>query len=250
VTIAADLTGLAVPLADLELLPGNPRRGDVEAVARSLRRFGQRKPIVARRDGTVIAGNHTLEAARTLGWPMLAVVWTDDDEATAKAFALADNRTGDLGTYDSAALLAFVEEVRAFDATLLEAASYSADDLVKLADGERDVDRETAEGRLLALSDVAWGEPAHVVAVGDVWQLGERHRLVVADLLRGWVAWAPLLVDDVVFLPYPGPYVALSEGAAKHPLLLVQPDVYVAGHILDKYAAIHGDAEVRRDVAA
>src|SRR5262245_36114690 len=94
------LRALSTPVADLHLLPRNPRRGDVAAVARSLDLFGQRKPIVAKRDGTVIAGNHTLQAAITLGWSEVAVVFTDDDDATAKAFALADNRTAELGTYD------------------------------------------------------------------------------------------------------------------------------------------------------
>lgn len=107
-SIVKDLATLAVPVVDLQLLPGNPRRGNVDAVAKSLERFGQRKPIVARRsDHVVIAGNHTLQAARQLGWQQLAVVWVDDDDLTSKAFALADNRTGDLGDYDNDELIAF-----------------------------------------------------------------------------------------------------------------------------------------------
>jgi hypothetical protein len=54
------LLDLAVPISDLKSLEGNPRRGDVKAVARSLRRFGQRKPIVVDGKGTVITGNRTL----------------------------------------------------------------------------------------------------------------------------------------------------------------------------------------------
>ncbi|MBK9179891.1 MAG: ParB N-terminal domain-containing protein [Acidimicrobiales bacterium] len=84
--IAPDLAELAAPTDTLLLLAGKPRRGDVDAVARSLATFGQRKPIVARRsDRTVIAGNHTLLAARQLGWPAIAVVWVDDDDVTARA---------------------------------------------------------------------------------------------------------------------------------------------------------------------
>jgi ParB-like chromosome segregation protein Spo0J len=127
--IAEDLRPLAQPIDLLKLLPGNPRRGDVEAVMRSYDRFGQRKPIVARRDGTVIAGNHQLQAAQRLGWSHIAVVWTDDDDLTAKAFALADNRTADLGAYDDDDLRALIESV-AIDPNLLAAASYSLDDLL------------------------------------------------------------------------------------------------------------------------
>lgn len=126
--IARDLEPLAVPLDGLGLLPGNPRVGDVDAIAASLRAFSQRKPIVAKRDGTVIAGNHTLLAAQQLGWDRIAVVWVDDDEATAGAYALADNRTAELGGYDDAALVALIADVRGADAELLAATGWSEAD--------------------------------------------------------------------------------------------------------------------------
>lgn len=115
--IAPDLQSLARPIKKLKALPGNPRRGDVEAVMRSYERFGQRKPIVALRDGTVIAGNHQLQAARRLGWREIAVVYVDDDDQTARAYALADNRVADLGTYDDADLAALLRSVETLDGT-------------------------------------------------------------------------------------------------------------------------------------
>lgn len=135
-SIAEPLRALAVPLDRLEPLPGNPRRGDVDGLVRSYRMFGQRKPIVARRTGgtddeptgVVIAGNHQLAAAQRLGWSEIAVVWTVDDEKTAKAFALADNRTADLGGYDDADLASMLGDV-ASHAELLEATSFTEADL-------------------------------------------------------------------------------------------------------------------------
>lgn len=126
--IAEDLTALAVPVSKLSTLPGNPRRGDVDAIARSLDTFGQRKPIVARSDGTVVAGNHTLAAAQRLGWDEIAVVWVDDDEATGQAFALADNRTAELGGYDDAALSEMLEAVHDADEELFAATSWTDDE--------------------------------------------------------------------------------------------------------------------------
>lgn len=125
--IAESLTPLATPVERLHLLEGNPRKGDVAAVGRSLKAFGQRKPIVANRDGTVIAGNHTLQAAISLGWTEVAVVFVDDDSATAKAFALADNRTAELGGYDDDALIAYIREVQDSDTDLLEATGEAYD---------------------------------------------------------------------------------------------------------------------------
>ena len=177
--IAPDLVSLACPLDRLEPLPGNPRRGDVEAVARSYERFGQRKPIVARRTGTnsdgdpcgvVIAGNHQWEAAQRLGWDSIAVVWTDDDDLTAHAFALADNRTGEIGSYDDEALAAMLSEV-AVDEDLLAATAFSADDVSELLDSLRP---ELVEDEVGAV-------PAEPVSrPGDLWLLGD-HRVLCGD---------------------------------------------------------------------
>lgn len=138
--IHESLRPLAFPVAMLLPLPGNPRRGDVDAVARSYAAFGQRKPVVARREGEtgiVIAGNHQLEAAKKLGWTELAVVFVDDDDMTAAAFALADNRTADLGDYDDDALASMLSGID--DAGLLEATGYDDASIAKLLGTEEDV---------------------------------------------------------------------------------------------------------------
>lgn len=94
---------------------------------------------MARVDGTVIAGNHTLEAARSLGWTEIAVVRVDDDDVTATAYALADNRTADLGGYDETALADLIAEITS-DADLLVASGYSD---VEVADLISRIDAET-----------------------------------------------------------------------------------------------------------
>jgi len=125
--IIDDLIPLATKIEELKPWGRNPRKGNVEAVMRSLAKFGQRKPIVANRSThEVIAGNHTFEAAKRLGWKQIAVVWVDDDEKTATAFALADNRTQDLGYYDEDALEQLIASLDEQD--LLIASGY-ADDL-------------------------------------------------------------------------------------------------------------------------
>jgi DNA modification methylase len=174
-TIAENLLPLATSLDELRLLEGNPRRGNVDAVARSLARFGQLKPIVARLDGTIVAGNHTFMAARQLGWTHLAVVRTDADEATAKAFALADNRTSELGGYDEQALLDLLTEVQEADESLLAAASFDASDLEDL------LERLSPPAPPVAvdLDDVPTTAPK-ITKPGDLWLLGP-HRLLCGD---------------------------------------------------------------------
>lgn len=174
--IVSGLEPLAADIDALQLLPGNPRRGDVAAVARSLDTFGQRKPIVALRDGTVIAGNHTLQAAQSLGWEKIAVVWVDDDDATAKAFALADNRTAELGDYDDQALADLIAAVAEADADLLAASGWTSDDLTELL---ATLEPEQLPTVLTDPDDVPDAPPAKTVP-GDVWLLGP-HRVVCGD---------------------------------------------------------------------
>jgi len=96
---------LAVDITKLVPLDGNPRKGNVDAIVASYKEFGQVKPVVVKKndDGTltVIAGNHQVEACRRLGWEKVAVVEFDGDNARAIAFALADNRTTELGLVDN-----------------------------------------------------------------------------------------------------------------------------------------------------
>ena len=99
--IAASLSSNLVDIDTLVLLPGNPRQGDIEAIAASLERFGQQKPIVVDKTGVIIAGNHTYQAAVLLGWEQVAAVTTDLDGADRAGFSLADNRLSDLATYDT-----------------------------------------------------------------------------------------------------------------------------------------------------
>ncbi len=174
--IVDDLAPLAAPIATLQLLPGNPRRGDVAAVARSLDAFGQRKPIVARRDGTVIAGNHTLQAAQQLGWSEIAVVWVDDDDTTAKAFALADNRTAELGDYDDQLLADLISEVQSASPDLLTASGWGADGVADLLERLAADQLPTIAGDPDALPERV---PSKTVP-GDVWLLGP-HRVCCGD---------------------------------------------------------------------
>jgi DNA modification methylase len=220
--IAADLAGLVVSLDRLDPLPGNPRVGDVDAVAASYAEFGQRKPIVARRTGTgrgeVEAGNTQLAAARSLGWDEIAVVWVDDDELRGAAFALADNHTAELGSYDRVALADMVGLVAA-EPELLAATAYTADDLALLMAGLED----DADGP--GLDEIPDTAPAHT-APGDLWILGG-HRLmcgdcrdpeVVADLLAG------VTVNLAVTSP---PYATRRKYDETSGFVPIPPDDYV-----------------------
>jgi ParB-like chromosome segregation protein Spo0J len=107
-----------VDITSLKPYPKNPRRGDVEEIAKSLKVNGQYKPIVInRRDSTILAGNHTWRAARSLGWTHIAVTYVDVDDYGAQKIVLADNRTSDMSSYDDSKLLELLESLPTLDGT-------------------------------------------------------------------------------------------------------------------------------------
>lgn len=99
--------------------PENPRVHDLDAIAGSLERFGQTKPIIVQKStGYVVAGNGTrLAAKEKLGWEEIAAVLLDMDDETAKAYLAADNRTSDRAKYDSERLLDLLEGIDDLDGT-------------------------------------------------------------------------------------------------------------------------------------
>lgn len=178
--IAEGLRPLATAISEVHEDAANVRVGHaVERIAASLRQYGQRKPIVANRSqgGKVEAGNGTLAAARSLGWSHVAVVWVEDDAATAAGFSIADNRTGDLSHWDVEALRDVVDTLPDSIFTGFEAGEL--DELL----GNKNAERRDAPARWEEADELveAWG-----VEPGQVWMLpgreeGRGHRLVVGD---------------------------------------------------------------------
>ena len=83
--IPETLAGLAVAVDTLVPYGANPRRGDVSRIAESLSVNGQYRPIVVREQTReVLAGNHTLAAAKSLGWGEIAATFVSCDDEQAK----------------------------------------------------------------------------------------------------------------------------------------------------------------------
>ena len=83
--------------------PSNARMHDeinIAAIKGSLAKFGQQKPIVITKNNVVVAVNGTMEAAKALGWTELDVVYSELSGTEAIAYALSDNRTSELGSWN------------------------------------------------------------------------------------------------------------------------------------------------------
>ena len=131
--IPATLTELTVPTDTLTLAQPNPREGDVGAIAESLDVHGQFRPLVVNAPTmTVLAGNHTLRAARMLGWTKIAVTFVDVDDEEATRIMLVANRTNDLATYDNHTLTDMLTEL-AVTPRGLDGTGFDSDALAELA---------------------------------------------------------------------------------------------------------------------
>lgn len=187
-------------------------------MAASLRRFGQQKPIVVQAStGNVVAGNHLVRAARSLGWTEIAANVVEIDDATATAFMLADNRTSDLGRYDDTLLAAILADAAATDN--LAATGYDADDVAALVaaaglNEPRDVD---------ACPDLP--QPTDVyVRTGDLYEL-DRHRLLVGDATRTDDAHRLLDRASVDILATDPPYGIRYTGGTRRALTIANDDL-------------------------
>ena len=102
--INKELNLLIKPLSGFREDPQNARKHDeknIQSIMDSYRQFGQQKPLVALKDGTLVAGSGTLEALKRMGWECAAIVIFDStDPSQAIGYGIADNRTGELAQWD------------------------------------------------------------------------------------------------------------------------------------------------------
>lgn len=154
----------------------NPR--NIEAIKSSLRAFGQRKPIVVRTDGRIVeAGNGQLEAARQLGWTHIAAVFSDDDLVTAASYAIADNRTAELATWDDEPLARLLKSIEESNRFKMPDLGFSDGDLRDI------INRLPDPSEFLGRTDpneVPAPPKTPITKPGDLYILGE-HRLLCGD---------------------------------------------------------------------
>lgn len=182
----------------------NPRRGDVPAIMASLRANGQYKPIVVNlgtrtgRPNEVLAGNHTLLAIDNLRrdepddprWATVTVHWIDVDDQRCRDIVLADNRTAELGGFDTAELLALLEDVALGD---LSSVGYSIDDLADM--------RALLEESNDAYGDLVFSDPV----ANDITNPGQRGDGLInqKDLTTQRNEYADMAANRMVVLTLP-----------------------------------------------
>ena len=170
------------PIDSLTPDPENARahpEWNLEAIRNSLARFGQQRPIIVDKAGVIRAGNGQWLAAKELGWKRIAAVTTELTGKELVAFAIADNRTGELSEWNEDTL---AQLLTGLDADMRDASGFKESDLAKLMEGGTD-------------SKIDWTpevEPRKAITrSGDLWTLG-RHRLLCGDS-KDPITWRRIL---------------------------------------------------------
>ena len=163
------------PITSVKPYHRNPRIIDdaVDAVAASIKEFGFRQPVVVDKDGVLIVGHVRYQAALQLGLAKIPVhVATDLTSEQVRAYRLADNKTGELATWDFDILPIEISELQdaGFDLDLLAFNDKELTQLlnVNVEQGQTDPD------------DVPEPPDEPITHKGDIWLLGQ-HRLMCGD---------------------------------------------------------------------
>jgi len=164
-------------IAEITPYENNPRQNDnaIEAVAESIREFGFRVPIVVDTEGVIVCGHTRFKAAHKLGLEKVPVhVARDLTPGQIRAYRIADNKTGELATWDMDLLPIEIAELQeaGIDWSLL---GFDEDELAKLLTGDVGV----KEG--LTDPDAVPEPPDEpITKPSDLWVLGD-HRLLCGD---------------------------------------------------------------------
>jgi len=153
----------------------DPRQNDkaVEAVAKLIREYGFRVPLVVDADGVIICGHTRWKAAQKLGLEKFPVhVAKDLSPEQVKAYRIADNKTAELAEWNYELLPIELGELARmnYDLGLL---GFSDEELAKL------LDPGVKEG-LTDPDEVPEPPDEPVTRPGDLWLLGD-HRLLCGD---------------------------------------------------------------------
>lgn len=103
-----------VPISQLHLDPRNARvhnERNIESIKESIMAFGQQKPVIIDKENKILAGNGFYIAAKAVGLKRIQVVVSALSANMAQAYAITDNRTGELSSFDNQILAGLITDL-------------------------------------------------------------------------------------------------------------------------------------------
>jgi DNA modification methylase len=170
-----------VPIVDLKPHPRNARKhsaAQTKAIAKSIDTFGFNAPVLADKNGNILAGHGRVEAAKLLDLMHVPVVFLHHlSEEEARAYMLADNKLTDRSDWNDAALAIELKELSdlalGFD---IDATGFELPEIdfrIQSTEDAETIDR----------ADEFEFTPGPAATMpGDIWHLGE-HRIICGSAL-------------------------------------------------------------------
>lgn len=90
-------------VSELKLNEKNPRKNDnaVDTVAKSIKEFGFKNPLIIDKNNVVWCGNTRLKASKKLGLKTVPCIVAEDlTEEQMRKYALLDNKTNEIAEWD------------------------------------------------------------------------------------------------------------------------------------------------------
>jgi hypothetical protein len=253
---------------DPEQLLANPKNWRIHpttqraALASMIDEVGFVDPVIVQAGTDLVIDGHLRTAlAISEGQPTIPIQYVDLDDQEADLILMSLDPIGTLAVTDREKLqelrdLVDLEDGPALDMVnrLIEQDQHFHYGTMESEPDDPDDEAEAEDepldtGALLDLVSVSIDEPNTETHRNQVWELhrptGAPHLLFTSALIDGWQTWAAELTEGDLFVAFPGTFAPLSLRAEKHRLVMVQPALYVAGHILDRWIDVHGPESVR-----
>ncbi len=204
-----------LPTSSLSPAQRNARRhskAQIRKLARIIQAFGFLVPVLATKDGRIIAGHGRVEAAKLLGLTHVPVIHVEHlGPAEIEALALAENRIGDESSFSAETVSLIMRDLAGIGDFDLSTTGFDTGeiDFMLAEPGEEDDGFEEA---------VSHDGPA-IARPGDLFELGG-HRIVCGDA-RDPTVFALLLGDERVRasisdVPYNVPVNGHVSGTGRH----------------------------------
>lgn len=272
-----------VPLGRVLQWGNNPKLHDIPKIKDSIRRHGFKdppkfEPALNGGAGGIVEGNGRMEGLQEMfsaREPLPRGIGVDSDgvwwvpvlfgvdaasQAEASSYGIDHNwlTVAPLGAAATAGMWD-LDVMRALSPSLgpdLQPLALAGGDLLKLltAEGERQADNVKSTGESTTKLRLTMADPETLVEGGEVFELDGRHVLVVVDVVLEVEEWLPWLERfrareprlPVLFCPYPDPFAPLGLRGEEELMLLIQPDAFIAGHLIDQFKRIYGEQSVVR----
>jgi len=185
-----------IPISEIKPYGKNPRKNEkaVEIVAKSIKEFGFKVPMILDKNNEIIAGHTRLKAAIKLGMTNVPVIRADElNEEQVKAFRIMDNKSIEYSGWDWELLKGEFEQIKDLSFT-----GFSEAEIDKIMHFEEDF-------------NIGKKDPKYKIEIGEVWQLG-KHRLICGDATKEEIYEKLIEKEDIHLVFTDPPYGVSYQG--------------------------------------